>query len=82
MIAVGGVVTVVLSAANSENRLGPHEIWDAITRWEFQLYLGLTLGAIVLLVWMSRRYGDRTVLIDVGLVALFGAYHRDWRGHH
>ena len=80
LIAVGGVVTVVLSAATSENRLGPHEIWDAITRWEFQLYLGLTLGAIVLLVWMSRRYGDRTVLIDVGLVALFGAFHREFSG--
>ena len=72
LIAIGGVVTVVLSAKNSEDRMGPHAIWHAITRWEFQLYMGLTVGAMVLLMWLSPKYGDRTVLIDLGLVALFG----------
>ena len=72
LIAVGGVVTVLLSAKSEENRIGPDAIWDAITRWEFMLYLGLTAGAMLLLIWVSRKYGDRTVLIDVGLVALFG----------
>ena len=81
VIAIGGVVTVVLSAKNSENRMGPHEIWEAITRWEFQLYLGLTVGAMVLLVWVSQKYGDRTVLIDVGLVALFGMLALRLRAH-
>ena len=77
LIAIAGVVTVVLSAKHSEDRMGPNDIWDAITRWEFQLYLGLTAGAMVGLVWLSSRYGNRTVLIDVGLVALFGELSRN-----
>ena len=72
LIAIGGVVTVVLSARTSETRMGPDDIWDAITRWEFELYLGITGGVIVLLLWADRRFGDKLILIDLGLVALFG----------
>lgn len=72
IIAIGGVVTVVLSAKNSEVRMGPDSIWKALSRWEFQLYLGLTAGLMLLLMWASPRYGERTILIDLGLVALFG----------
>lgn len=43
-----------------------------ITRWEFELYLGLTACLIIALMWVSHKYGSRTILIDVGLVALFG----------
>ncbi|KAL9103961.1 MAG: hypothetical protein Q9187_008951, partial [Circinaria calcarea] len=32
-IAVAGAVTVVLSAKTSETRMGPDDIWAAITRW-------------------------------------------------
>ena len=72
LIAIAGVVTLVLSAKNSEDRMGPDEIWSSIARWEFELYLGLTAVAMLALVWASSRYGGRTLLIDVGLVALFG----------
>jgi magnesium transporter len=75
LIAVGGVVTLVLSSKESEVRLGPSDIWGAITRWEFELYLGLTVTAIVALMWASERYGEKTLLIDLGLVGLFGKYH-------
>ncbi|KAJ5576187.1 Magnesium transporter NIPA [Penicillium sp. DV-2018c] len=61
-------------APSSEEQLGPHEIWENITRWEFELYLGLTTILIVGLMWASHRYGGRSILIDVGLVALFGGY--------
>jgi hypothetical protein len=74
VVAVGGAVTVVFSAENGEKKLGPHAIWAAITRWEFELYLGLTVAAIIALMWASGRYGDRSILIDLGLVGLFGMH--------
>jgi hypothetical protein len=72
LVAIAGAVVVVLSAPSSEEQIGPHEIWVNITRWEFELYLGLTTSLIVGLMWASHQYGARSILIDVGLVALFG----------
>ncbi|KAL2862309.1 DUF803 domain membrane protein [Aspergillus lucknowensis] len=74
IVAIAGAVVVVLSAKSSEEKIGPHEIWVMITRWEFELYLGLTAALIVVLMWASGKYGSRTILIDVGLVGLFGGY--------
>ncbi|KAL2830978.1 magnesium transporter NIPA-domain-containing protein [Aspergillus pseudoustus] len=74
IIAVAGAVVVVLSAKSSEDKIGPHDIWVMITRWEFETYLGITAGLIVILMWTSSKYGSRTILIDVGLVGLFGGY--------
>lgn len=72
VIAVGGAVTVVLSANDSNPKLGPDEIWDLIRRWEFETYLGITVGVIALLMVASNKYGDKNILIDLGLVGLFG----------
>ena len=72
MVAVAGAVVVVLSAKNSEDKMGPRDIWDAITRWEFELYLGITAAVIVVLMWASGRYGERSIVIDLGLVGLYG----------
>ncbi|KZF19097.1 DUF803-domain-containing protein, partial [Xylona heveae TC161] len=74
LIAIGGAVTVVLSAKQEEQKLGPGDVWQAITRWEFETYLGITVALISVLMWASGRYGDRTILIDLGLVGLFGGY--------
>ncbi|RDW78711.1 DUF803 domain membrane protein [Aspergillus mulundensis] len=74
LVAIAGAVVVVLSAKSSEEKIGPDDIWEMITRWEFELYLGLTAALIVVLMWSSREYGPRTILIDVGLVGLFGGY--------
>ncbi|KAH7357447.1 magnesium transporter NIPA-domain-containing protein [Pyrenochaeta sp. MPI-SDFR-AT-0127] len=74
IIAVGGAVTVVLSAKASNPKLGPDEIWDLIRRWEFETYLGITVGVIVILMVASNRYGEKNILIDLGLVGLFGGY--------
>ena len=52
--------------------MGPQDIWSSITRWEFELYLAVTAAMIVALMWASGRYGDRTILIDLGLVGLYG----------
>ncbi|CAG7566289.1 unnamed protein product [Fusarium equiseti] len=74
VIAVGGVVTVVLSAKQEETKLNPHDVWDAITTLAFEIYLAVTIFLIVCLMWASPRYGKRTILIDLGLVGLFGGY--------
>ena len=74
VVAIAGAVTVVLSAKNTETKMGPNKLWAAITRWEFELYLGITAGMIIILMWASGRYGDKTILIDLGLVGLFGGY--------
>ncbi|QIW99393.1 hypothetical protein AMS68_004911 [Peltaster fructicola] len=74
IIAIAGCVTVVLSASGSNPKLSPDDIWDLITEWEFETYLGVTGGLIVVLMFASNKFGDRTVLIDLGLVGLFGGY--------
>lgn len=74
IIAITGAVTVVLSAETEETKLGPHEVWDAITTMEFEIYLGVSCGLIVLLMWLSPKYGHKTILVDLGLVGLFGGY--------
>ncbi|KAK3937627.1 DUF803 domain membrane protein [Diplogelasinospora grovesii] len=74
IIAVMGAVTVVLSAKQQETKLGPHDVWDAITTIEFEIYVTISCSLIVLLMWASPRYGRRTILIDLGLVGLFGGY--------
>lgn len=72
IIAIAGAVTVVLSAKQEETKLNPHDVWDAITTTAFEIYVGVTCGLIALLMWASPRYGNRTILIDLGLVGLFG----------
>ncbi|KAL2803356.1 magnesium transporter NIPA-domain-containing protein [Aspergillus granulosus] len=74
IIAIAGAFVVVLSAKSSEDKIGPHDIWVMITRWEFEAYLGITAALIVFLMCASSKYGSRTILIDVGLVGLFGGY--------
>ncbi|RYP80060.1 hypothetical protein DL769_002634 [Monosporascus sp. CRB-8-3] len=72
VIAVAGAVTVVLSAKHEENKLDPHDVWDAIATMEFEIYLVITTVLILVLMWASPKYGHRTILIDLGLVGLFG----------
>lgn len=76
LIAIGGAVVVVLSAKTSETKIGPNDIWRMITRWEFETYLGITVGLILILMAISWKHGGSTILVDVGLVALFGMYTR------
>ncbi|PKS11893.1 hypothetical protein jhhlp_001187 [Lomentospora prolificans] len=74
VIAVGGVVVVVLSANQQEAKLEPHDVWDAITTLEFEIYLVVTVFLILFLMWMSSTCANRTILVDLGLVGLFGGY--------
>lgn len=74
VVAVGGAATVVLSAKTEEKKLGPHEILDAITTLEFEIYMAVTIFLIGVLMWASPKYGNKTILVDLGLVGLFGGY--------
>lgn len=74
LVAVAGAVTVVLSASSSEEKLGSGELLKTIKRWEFLLYVVITCLLIAGLLWASPRYGRRTILVDLGLVGLFGGY--------
>ena len=76
VVAVAGAVTVVLSAKQQEKKLGPHEILGAITTLEFEVYMAVTITLIVILMCASPRYGNKTILVDLGLVGLFGRRHR------
>ncbi|KAF2490449.1 DUF803-domain-containing protein [Lophium mytilinum] len=74
VVAVAGAVVVVLSASDNNPKLGPDEIWDSIKRWEFEAYLAITAVVILVLMAASKEYGPRSILIDLGLVGLFGGY--------
>ncbi|KAF2273182.1 DUF803-domain-containing protein, partial [Westerdykella ornata] len=74
LVAVGGAVTVVASASSDNPKLGPEDIWGLITTWEFETYLGVTVGVIGMLMVASNRFGEKNILIDLGLVGLFGGY--------
>jgi hypothetical protein len=71
-VAIGGAVTVVLSAKHQERKLGSHEVLGAITTTSFEVYMGITISLIVALMWSSPTYGSRNILLDLGLVGLFG----------
>lgn len=72
VVAVTGAVVVVLSAKQEEKKLGPHEILNYVTRTEFEVYMGITVGLIIVLMWASPKYGQKSSLIDLGLVGLLG----------
>jgi len=74
IIAIAGCITVVLSASDSNPRLTPETIWHLITAWEFETYFGITIFLIIALSVASNKFGDKSVLIDVGLVGLYGGY--------
>jgi drug/metabolite transporter (DMT)-like permease len=74
VVAIAGAVTIVVSAKQGETKMGPNDLWQAIRRWEFLLYVAITCVAIITLMIASPKYGDRTILIDLGLVGLFGGY--------
>lgn len=74
LIAIAGCVTVVLSASDSNPKLDPDKIWRLLGHWEFETYLGITIFLIIALSVASTKHGHKTILIDLGLVGLYGGY--------
>ncbi len=73
--AIAGAITVAFSATDNNPKLGPDDIWELIATWEFETYLGITVFAIICLMFASNKYGRNSIFIDLGLVGLFGKYH-------
>lgn len=74
-LSICGAVLICLSSSGQEEKtLDPHILWYLITQLSFKIYLCITLLAIIIFLPLSRKYGDKVVLIDLMLVALFGGY--------
>ncbi|KAM3472130.1 hypothetical protein MY8738_008999 [Beauveria namnaoensis] len=70
VIAVAGVVTVVLSAKTEETKLKPGDILDAITTMEFEIYFGVTISLIAILMLASGGY---TALATKGVSSMLSS---------
>ncbi|EST05831.2 Magnesium transporter NIPA [Kalmanozyma brasiliensis GHG001] len=75
LLAIIGAVTVVFSSKQNDVRLDPSELLQAIKRLEFVIYSAISIGVGALLAFTSATsLGDRWVLIDVGICAIFGGF--------
>ncbi|BFZ55291.1 hypothetical protein PYCC9005_002331 [Savitreella phatthalungensis] len=73
-LAAAGAVAVVLSSDQEQPQLNPDEIKQAIGQLSFRIYALVSIILIAGLMALSPKYGDRYILIDLGCVALFGAF--------
>ncbi|CEP12979.1 hypothetical protein [Parasitella parasitica] len=74
ILAVSGAATVVFSSNSEEIALSPELIMEAITQMRSVIYFILTGVAIVILSILSPVYGSSSIMIDLGLVAIYGGY--------
>jgi drug/metabolite transporter (DMT)-like permease len=84
-LSILGAVTVVYASESSSARLDPDALIHALTRVPFIIWAAVNIAAIVFLSGISSQRakledsgwmrGDRWVLVDVGLCALFGKFN-------
>lgn len=72
LISIIGTVVIVISFHSSEKTIGPDDIFNMIATTTFFIYTAVTTIIIIVLIWMSETCGANSILIDVGLVGLFG----------
>ena len=48
----------------------------AITETPFEVYFTVNCVVAIILVYLSRRLGEKSITIDLGLVAIFGKLSR------
>ncbi|SCZ94638.1 BZ3500_MvSof-1268-A1-R1_Chr12-3g04014 [Microbotryum saponariae] len=74
-LAAMGAVTIVWASKAQDKLLYPPEMVAAISTPLFLAYSIASIAAIAVLVVLSRsKYGDRYVMIDLGICALSGAF--------
>ncbi|KAI9314990.1 magnesium transporter NIPA-domain-containing protein [Dichotomocladium elegans] len=73
-LAVLGAAVVVLSSNSEETALSPDMIVEALTQTRAIIYFAITGVAIAGLSGLSPVYGTRSIMIDLGLVAIYGGY--------
>ncbi|ORX62422.1 DUF803-domain-containing protein [Hesseltinella vesiculosa] len=74
VLAVAGAATVVLSSNEQEIALTPELVLEAMTQMQSIVYFIVTGVAIMGLTAISPWYGSQSILVDLGLVAIYGGY--------
>ncbi|KAI8387005.1 magnesium transporter NIPA-domain-containing protein [Blakeslea trispora] len=74
VLAVTGAAMVVFSSNSEETALSPELIMEALTQLQSIIYFILTAICIVVLTILSPMYGSSSIMIDLGLVAIYGGY--------
>ncbi|KAL0078805.1 magnesium transporter NIPA-domain-containing protein [Phycomyces blakesleeanus] len=74
ILAVMGAAIVVFSSNSEETAFLPDMIMEALTQTRALVYFSLTGAAIIALTILSPLYGTRSIMIDLGLVAIYGGY--------
>ncbi|CAO3629288.1 unnamed protein product [Mucor hiemalis] len=74
ILAVTGAAIVVFSSNSEEIALSPELIVESLTQLRSIIYFILTGVAIVTLTILSPVYGASSIMIDLGLVAIYGGY--------
>ncbi|KAH8555339.1 magnesium transporter NIPA-domain-containing protein [Umbelopsis sp. PMI_123] len=74
LFAVFGASIVVFSSKSEEVALSPELIVEALTQVRSIVYFAITGAAIIALTVLSPRYGAKSIIIDLGLVAIYGGY--------
>ncbi|KAK9695278.1 hypothetical protein K7432_013048 [Basidiobolus ranarum] len=74
LLAIVGAMIVVASSNHEEAHLTHELLKEALMQTQFIIYFLVTTTLIILMIPLSDRIGDKSILVDLGLVALFGAY--------
>ncbi|KAI8145259.1 magnesium transporter NIPA-domain-containing protein [Fennellomyces sp. T-0311] len=73
-LAVLGAAMVVLSSNAEETALSPDLIVEALTQTRSLVFFIITGVMIAVLTVLSPIYGSQSIMIDLGLVAIYGGY--------
>ncbi|KAI8073807.1 magnesium transporter NIPA-domain-containing protein [Gongronella butleri] len=74
IFAVGGAAGVVWSAKTHDVKLSPDLVLEALTDPRSLGFYIVSLSLLLLLSLLSPVYGARSILVDLGIAALYGAY--------
>ncbi|KAL0078021.1 magnesium transporter NIPA-domain-containing protein [Phycomyces blakesleeanus] len=74
LLAMAGAAAVVFSSRSKETKLTPELVTEALFQTRSLVFYLLTILLILVLSLLSPRHGQKNILIDLGLVAVYGAY--------
>ncbi|KAI9481104.1 MAG: magnesium transporter NIPA-domain-containing protein [Benjaminiella poitrasii] len=74
ILAVTGAAMVVFSSNSEETALSPELIMESLIQMRSFIYFIFTGIAITTLTLLSPIYGSASIMIDLGLVAIYGGY--------
>ncbi|KAL7749793.1 hypothetical protein RI367_004669 [Sorochytrium milnesiophthora] len=74
LLAIVGAVVVVSSAKQTETQFDPNGLVDLFLQTQFLVYVLCTVLIGLFLVSASNQWGRHIIVVDLGLVAIFGSY--------